>query len=255
MHELIIPIWITAVIFGAIAFFYSSVGLGGGSSYTALLAVLGASTQVIPTISLSLNILVTTIGALVFLYKGHGRLRLIAPFLFTSIPMAYLGGLLDIPKTLFYFLLLVSLVIAAWRIYAPSSARTISLNRTTQILLAVIAGAILGLIAGIVGIGGGIYLVPLIIILGLGTEKEAAACGAIFVWANSVAGIVARLQNGDINLMDYSPLLLTVIIGGALGSLMGSGNFSPRTMQKVLGSILIVAVLFMSQKILVLYTV
>ncbi len=169
--------------------------------------------------------------------------------------MAYLGGLLDIPKTFFYFLLLISIVIAAWRIYAPSSARTISLNRTTQILLAVIAGAILGLLAGIVGIGGGIYLVPLIIILGLGTEKEAAACGAIFVWTNSVAGIAARLQNGGINLMEYSPLLLTVVIGGALGSLLGSGNFSPRTMQKVLGSILIVAVLFMSKKILVLYTV
>lgn len=255
MPELIIPIWIAAVIFGTIAFFYSSVGLGGGSSYTALLAVLGASTQLIPAISLSLNILVTTIGALVFLYKGHGRLRLIAPFLFTSIPMAYLGGLLDIPKTLFHFLLLVSLVIAAWRIYAPSSARTISLKRTTKVLLAVIAGAILGLLAGIVGIGGGIYLVPLIIILGLGTEKEAAACGAIFVWTNSVAGIAARLQNGGINLIEYSPLLLTVIIGGALGSLMGSGNLSPRTMQKVLGSILIVAVLVMSKKILVLYTV
>ena len=255
MPELIIPIWIAAVIFGTIAFFYSSVGLGGGSSYTALLAVLGASTQLIPTISLSLNIIVTTIGSLVFLYKGHGRLRLIAPFLCSSIPMAYVGGLLDIPKTLFYFLLLVSLVIAIWRIYAPSSPRTISLTRTTQILLAVSVGAILGLLAGIVGIGGGIYLVPLIIFLGLGTEKEAAACGAIFVWTNSVAGIAARLQNGDINLMEYSPLLLTVIIGGALGSLMGSGNLSPRTMQKVLGCILIVAVLVMSKKIMIQYTV
>ena len=254
MSELIVPIWVAAVIFGTIALFYSSVGLGGGSSYTALLVVLGASTQLIPTISLSLNILVTTIGALIFLYKGHGRLRLIAPFLFSSIPMAYLGGLLDIPKTLFYFLLLVSLGIAAWRIYIPSRRTTFSVKRATQILLAVFSGAILGLLAGIVGIGGGIYLVPLIIILGLGTEKEAAACGAIFVWTNSIAGIAARLQSGGINLMDYSPILFTVLIGGVLGSVMGSGNLSPRTMQKVLGSILIIAMVFMSKRIMTLYT-
>ncbi len=101
MSDLIIPIWVAAVIFGTIAFFYSAVGLGGGSSYTALLAVLGASTQAIPAISLSLNILVTTLGTIIFLYKGHGRLRLIAPFLFTSIPMAYLGGLLENQANLF----------------------------------------------------------------------------------------------------------------------------------------------------------
>ncbi len=96
MTELVIPIFFAAFIFCMVAFFYSSVGLGGGSSYTALLAVLGASTQIIPTISLSLNVLVTTIGSIIFLYRGHGRLRLIAPFLISSIPMTYVGGILHI---------------------------------------------------------------------------------------------------------------------------------------------------------------
>lgn len=253
MTDLSIPIFLAAIIFCGVAFFYSSVGLGGGSSYTALLAVLGAGTQVIPTISLSLNILVTTIGSIVFLYQGHGRIGLIGPFLITSIPMAYIGGLLSIPKTVFYLLLLISLFLAAWRIYIPNQVSTISMEKKSQILWALFFGALLGLLAGIVGIGGGIYLVPLVIILGLGTEKEAAACGAVFVWANSIAGMAARLVAGSVNLMDYSPILLAVILGGIAGSLMGSAKFSPRTMQRILGSILIVAVLFMSRKILFLY--
>lgn len=253
MTDLSIPISLAAVIFCGIAFLYSSVGLGGGSSYTALLAVLGASTQMIPTVSLSLNILVTTFGSIVFLYKGHGRIRLICPFLITSIPMAYIGGLLFIPKTVFYFLLLVSLCLAAWRIYIPNQVSTISMDKKSQILWSLFFGALLGLLAGIVGIGGGIYLVPLVIILGLGTEKEAAACGAVFVWANSIAGMAARLLGGSVNLMDYGPLLLAVMVGGIAGSLMGSAKFSPRTMQQILGSILLVAVLFMSKKIMTLY--
>lgn len=254
MSELIVPLWFAAIIFGMIAFFYSSVGLGGGSSYTALLAILGASTQAIPVISLSLNILVTSVGAFCFVYKGHGRLRLITPFLMTSIPMAYLGGLLNIPKGLFYFILLVSLVIAAWKIYVPSQKRTLQLGKPCKTMLSLLTGALLGLVAGIVGIGGGIYLVPLIILLGLGTEKQAAACGAIFVWTNSVAGLAARFTGGEIHILtEYGFLFTTVLSGGTLGALLGSGKFSARTMQKVLGSILVVAIVFMSKKMISLY--
>lgn len=250
MSDLSTPISLAVVIFGAIAFFYASVGLGGGSSYTALLAVLGISTQIIPTISLSLNILVTSIGSVVFLYNGHGPLKLIAPFLISSIPMAYIGGLLHVPKNIFYMLLLISLCFAAWRIYIPANTKKFPMKQWTKITLALISGAALGFLAGVVGIGGGIYLIPLVIILGLGTEKEAAACGAIFVWANSVAGITSRLHQGELDLAGYSPILIAVLVGGVSGSLLGAGKFSPRTMQKILGSILVVAIMFMGKKIL-----
>lgn len=249
MTDLLIPITLLAFIFAVVAFFYASVGLGGGSSYTALLAVFGASTMTIPLVSLTLNILVTTFGSLVFLLHGHARLRLIVPFIISSIPMAYLGGMLHLPKRIFYVLLLVSLCVAAARIYFPDTSRPVHLDQRRKILLAIGSGAILGLIAGITGIGGGIYLVPLIILLGLGNAKEAAACGAFFIWVNSVSGLLARIQYNEVDLVPYLPLVIAVVLGGMAGTLMGAGRFKVRTMQQILGSILIVAILLLGKKI------
>jgi len=249
MTDLLIPSTLLAFIFAVVAFFYASVGLGGGSSYTALLAVFGASTMTIPLVSLTLNILVTTFGSLVFLLHGHARLRLIVPFIISSIPMAYLGGMLHLPKRIFYVLLLISLCVAAARIYFPDTSRPVHLDQRRKILLAIGSGAILGLIAGITGIGGGIYLVPLIILLGLGNAKEAAACGAFFIWVNSVSGLLARIQYNEVDLVPYLPLVIAVVLGGMAGTLMGAGRFKVRTMQQILGSILIVAILLLGKKI------
>ena len=249
MTDLLIPITLLAFIFAVVAFFYASVGLGGGSSYTALLAVFGASTMTIPLVSLTLNILVTTFGSLVFLLHGHARLRLILPFIISSIPMAYLGGMLHLPKRIFYVLLLISLCVAAVRIYFPDTSRPVHLDQRRKILLAIGSGAILGLIAGITGIGGGIYLVPLIILLGLGNAKEAAACGAFFIWVNSVSGLLARIQYNEVDFVPYLPLIIAVVLGGMAGTLMGAGRFKVRTMQQILGSILLVAILLLGKKI------
>ncbi|MBU0480730.1 MAG: sulfite exporter TauE/SafE family protein [Proteobacteria bacterium] len=249
MDTLAIDILMLAFIFAIVAFFYASVGLGGGSSYTAILTIFGAGTAVIPMVSLTLNVLVTTVGSLVFLKKKHARLRLIAPFLFTSIPMAYLGGMLHLPKFIFYLVLLVSLLFAALRIYFPKETQPLPLTDQGKLFLALGCGALLGLVAGIVGIGGGIYLVPLILLLGLGTAKEAAACGAFFIWANSVAGLAARLQFNSIDLIPFIPVILATVLGGLFGSIMGAGHFTPRTMQKILGSVLVVAIIFLTRKI------
>jgi uncharacterized membrane protein YfcA len=249
MTDLLIPVTLLAFIFAVVAFFYASVGLGGGSSYTALLAVFGASTVTIPMVSLTLNILVTTFGSLVFLLHGHARLRLIVPFIVSSIPMAYLGGMLHLPKMIFYVLLLLSLCAAAARIYFPSNSKPIQLDQRWKTFCAIVGGAILGLIAGITGIGGGVYLVPLIILLGLGSAKEAAACGAFFIWVNSVSGLLSRIQYSEVDLAPYLPLVIAVVLGGMAGTLMGAGRFKVRTMQQILGSILIVAILLLGRKI------
>lgn len=249
MGELAFPILLLAVIFAAVAFFYASVGLGGGSSYTALLAIFGASMATIPTVSLSLNLLVTTVGSIVFLAQGHGRLRLILPFVLTSIPMAYVGGMLHLPKMLFYPVLLVSLTFAALRIYRPGEIKVLPLGNQGRVILSLSCGAVLGLIAGITGIGGGVYLVPLILLLGLGTAKEAAACGAFFIWVNSAAGLIPRLQQSELDPLVFAPLALGVLIGGLAGSFLGAGRFEPQTMQKILGSVLVVAILSLGRKI------
>jgi len=117
------------------------------------------------------------------------------------------------------------------------------------VVISLVAGSILGLVAGIVGIGGGIYLVPLIIILGLGTEKEAAACGAIFTWLNSFTGLVSRLQYNSINLENYIPLIIAVIAGGMLGSFLGAVTLSPKVMDKILGGVIVVAIVFLVKKV------
>ena len=249
MTELTISISLLAVIFAIVAFFYASVGLGGGSSYTALLAIFGAGVTTIPLVSLTINVLVTTVGSIIFLSQKHARLRLIAPFLISSLPMAYLGGMLNLPKLLFYLVLLLSLAFAAMRIYFPKETKPLNLGYKGKFYLALGSGAVLGLVAGIVGIGGGVYLVPLILILGLGTAKEAAACGAFFIWVNSVAGLVARLQYNSIDITVYMPLVIGALAGGIAGSIMGAGRFEPRTMQRILGTILLVAIFFLGRKI------
>lgn len=243
--------YILAILFFIVAFAYSSVGLGGGSSYTALMAIFGINTLAIPMVSLSLNLIVTSIASFNFLTNQHGKLKLILPFLVSSIPMAYLGGALKLPQVVFYWILLISLIFVVARLFFWSKVTlTLDIDQKGKILLSLFTGSILGLVAGIVGIGGGIFLVPLIIILGLGSEKEAAACGAIFVWLNSLAGFVSRLQHNSIDMSDYIPLIIAVVAGGLLGSFLGSYKFSPALMQKILGAIIVIAIIFLTQKII-----
>jgi uncharacterized membrane protein YfcA len=253
LESLTISPYVLAALFFVVAFIYSSVGLGGGSSYTALMAIFGMSALAIPLITLSLNVVVTSVGSFNFIRYKHARFRLLLPFLMSSIPMAYVGGSLQVPKTLFYWLLMISLVVVALRIYVwRDTSITLELGRIGKTILSLIAGSLLGLVAGIVGIGGGIYLVPLIIILGLGTQKEAAACGAIFIWLNSCSGLVSRLQYNIIDIVSIIPLIVAVLIGGTLGSFMGSARFSPKAMEKILGLVIVVAIFFLARKVILL---
>jgi len=251
MQELAISPFVLAVFFFVVAFLHSSVGLGGGSSYTALMAIFSVNYLTIPPISLTLNLIVTSIGSFNFIRKRHASFRLILPFFITSIPMAYLGGSLRLPKEIFLWILLVSLIIVALRIYAwKETTLKLDLGKAQKIVLSLIIGSVLGLIAGIVGIGGGIYLVPLIIILGLGTQKQAAACGAIFILLNSLVGLIAHIQKNSVDYLNIIPLIAAVIIGGSLGSYLGASKFSPKTMEKFLGVVILVAIVFLTKRII-----
>jgi hypothetical protein len=209
------------------------------------------SVLAIPMVSLMLNLLVTTIGSFNFIRNGHAQVRLIGPFLVSSIPMAYWGGTLQIAPTVFYWVLLVSLVFVAMRIYLwHKTSLSLQLSPKAKLVVSVLAGSVLGLISGVAGIGGGVYLVPLIIILGLGSEKQAAACGAIFIWLNSGSGLLARAQYNSIDLMEYLPLIVAVIAGGLVGSFLGSYRLSGRHLEKVLGLVIITAIVFLAKKLM-----
>lgn len=245
-----IDTWLPLLFF-VVAFVYSSVGMGGGSSYTALMVLTGFSTLAIPMVSLSLNLLVTTLGSYNFLRNRHGKWRIIMPFLLSAIPFAYVGGALQLPKSVFLWVLLASLLLVAARIYLwQNTSFNLQLSPKQKIGVSLFAGSILGLIAGIVGIGGGVYLVPLIIMLNLGTPKQAAAAGVVFVWVVSLSGLVSRLQYNSIDLLNYVPLIGAVLIGGFLGSYWGSFKYSPKTLEKVLGVIILAAIGFLLKKLL-----
>ncbi len=240
-----------APLFFIVAFAYSSVGLGGASSYTAIMVLLGVHYVAIPTLGLLFNIIVTVLASYHFVRQGHLRVSLLLPFLVSSLPMTWFGGMLSIGEEVFRWLLFISLCIVVIRIYVwPQSTLTLTLNSRQKIIISILTGAILGLVAGVVGIGGGIYLVPLILLLGLGTIKEAAAVGAVFVFLNSIIGVASRLQYNPIDIMEYSSFIIAVFCGGMLGSFMGSSRFSPRIMEQILGSIILVALGFLGHSLI-----
>ena len=248
------PTCFLPVLFFIIAFAYSSIGLGGGSSYTALMLIAGMNTLTIPMISLTLNLLVTTIGSFNFIRHKHVRLKLLQPFLVTSIPMAYLGGALNLPPDVFYLILFFSLLFTIFRLYLwKTTTLNFESDDKSKFIISLVAGSLFGFISGAVGIGGGIYLVPLILILGLGSAKEAAACGVIFIWLNSLSGLLARLQYNSIDLSQYIPLIIAVLIGGTLGSYLGASQFSAKKMEKILGIVVLIAVFLLAKKLMMIY--
>jgi len=232
-----------------ISFSYSLVGLGGGSSYTALLTIVGISHVFIPSISLSLNVLVTVSAVAQFARKGHLKLKVLLPFLVTSVPAAYAGGSLELAEGLFRGILLITLIGVAARIYLwKDPVLQLPETQAFRTGLSLVIGALLGFVAGAVGIGGGIYLVPIIIVTGIASTKEAAATGAAFILINSIAGLAARSSWSELPWDLIFPLGATVLVGGLVGSYVGSEKWTSKTVRKVLGVIILAAIVLLVHK-------
>lgn len=236
--------------FLVIAVVYASVGFGGGSSYTAILAAAGIATSLVPVLSLSCNLIVSAGGVWFFVRRRHARARLIWPFLVTSVPAAYIGGRIHLDAAAFLILLGFSLLVAA-----VSLARTPAPRRSSgefSLVWALGIGAGLGLLSGMVGIGGGIFLAPTLLLLGWGQPKEVAASAAIFIFVNSLAGLAGQLSKAvpDSAFSMLVPLALAVLLGGQLGSRLGSGGLSPLFVRRATAAlVLVVGVRLISQAI------
>ena len=251
MTELLIPLWLLAAVFGLVALTYASVGLGGGSSYVALMIIVGFASVTIPNLALALNLIVTSVGSFNYIRRGHLRWDLILPFVALSLPMAWVGGALQVSEFLFRLILLLSLLVVLARIFLwRETAFRLEFDRAQTIATSLFIGAILGLLAGITGNGGGIFLVPIILILGLGSMQQAAACGVVFIWLNSLAGLISRSQYNFVDITDYWPLLIAVAIGGVIGSLIGSSRINPRILEKILGIVIAIAVIVLARSML-----
>ena len=212
------------LLFFFVALFYASVGFGGGSSYLALLVLWDIPYVIIPAIALICNITVVSGNSFHYVRAGYLNWQLLLPPIMTSIPFAYLGGRLEIEKHLFLLLLFATLFIAGIRLLVSYRLYDENLNayKPTPIWLGGMIGAILGLLAGTVGIGGGIFLAPILYNLRAGPPKQIATTASLFILVNSIAGLVGQLQKSGLTeaLLDYWYLPVLVLVGGQFGNLL-----------------------------------
>ncbi len=225
MIEIISIYWWVILGFFMIALIYSSVGFGGGSSYLALLALTALSMTEIRSISLMSNIVVVTGGAYIFAKSGHFDWKKIAPLVFFSVPMAFLGGYLRISQSLFFILLGFSLLIASLSMFSnfKSEVDTNQFYKKNTFRDGFF-GSSIGFLSGMVGIGGGIFLAPLLHIIKWDNSKKIAATASFFILVNSISGLLGQITNPEfrINYELTSVLLIAVFLGGQIGSRIGA---------------------------------
>jgi uncharacterized membrane protein YfcA len=226
-----------------IAFLYASVGFGGASGYLAAMSLFSLRPEVMASTALSLNILVAGVAFLTYYRARHFVPTLLWPFLLTSIPAAFIGGYIQIEANIYYAFLYFTLSYVAFRMLffdgdgnRPSK---LPLSRAT----ALISGGIIGLLSGILGIGGGIFLSPLIVMAGWGTQKQAAASAAAFILVNSISSVLGRMIGANMVLGVLGLALLPLGLVGALGgSYLGARYLSGTGLRRLLGIILLLAV-------------
>jgi len=224
------------------ALVYSMAGFGGGSTYLALLTLFHVDIQTMRSTALLCNLAVVSYGTICFARAGHLRLRQVLPFVLASIPMAYLGGTVLIGQQTFRLLLGLSLLVAATRMLWVGQAmepRTVISAKTTW-AVGLPLGALLGFLAGIVGIGGGIYLAPVLLLLGWANARQTAAAASFFILVNSIAGLAGQWSHGiKLDWRLAIPLLAAVVVGGQVGSRAGAYKLPKVAMQRITGVLLL----------------
>lgn len=221
---------------------YASVGHGGASGYLAVLSFFGLAPAAMAPSALCLNLLVAGTSFISYRRAGHFVFRLLWPFLLTSIPFAFLGGLTPVSARTYLLLLAVVLIFAAYRLLAVVPPREEeSFLRVPSLWVALPVGAGIGFLSGIIGVGGGIFLSPLVILLKWGDAKRTAAASAAFIWVNSVAGLYGHLLRKQ---MDWGALIWLVaaaFAGGLVGSTLGARRFPGLWLRRILGVVLLIA--------------
>ena len=235
-----------AILFLSTAVLYSSVGFGGGSTYLALLLIWGVPYFIFPVIALSCNIIVVSGNCFNYIKAGNLNLKLLVPYLIGSIPLAFIGGSLPIEKRLFEILLFLVLATAGallllnFKSYDDKEEN----YRKISIPVSILIGGALGFISGIVGIGGGIFLSPILFLIRAGRPKHIVTTASLFILINSVSGIIGQLTKNAVlsEIPNYWYLLAAVLIGGQLGNFLNLKIFPAR----ILALVTAILVIFVS---------
>ncbi|MCX2740947.1 sulfite exporter TauE/SafE family protein [Pontibacter anaerobius] len=238
--------WELLFFFFVIAFVYASVGFGGGSSYLAVLALYPLAFQEVRLIALLCNVVVVTSGTILFIRHRQVNWQKIIPLVLLSVPMAFLGASLRLEQDTFFVLLGCSLLAAAFLLWTQKLSANVALeevsgknNYTRDGFL----GGSLGLLSGMVGIGGGIFLSPLLNLIRWDTSKRIAATASFFILVNSVAGIAGQLTHLPAS-VDFTRILLlgiAVLAGGQIGSRIAIARFNPRVIRRTTAVLIFMA--------------
>ncbi len=215
---------ILSILFFVTALIYSSVGFGGGSTYLAILLIWGVPYKIFPVIALVCNIIVVSGNSINFIRSKNINFNLLFPYLIGSIPFAFIGGSIKIEKSLFEILLFCVLLVAGIFLLIESKSfnkEQIKINKIPRVI-SISIGSIIGFMSGIVGIGGGIFLSPILFLMKAGYPRHITSSASLFILINSIFGIAGQLTKDQVldQVITYWPLFLSVLIGGQIGSLL-----------------------------------
>lgn len=223
-----------------LAVLYASVGHGGASGYLALMVLFNFAPEFLRPSALVLNIFVSSVALFSYFKNGHFQLKLLIPFIVTSIPVAFIGGAITAnPKTYKIILSIFLLIAIARMVFQPKNS-TNEIRKVNK-FGAYMIGIFLGFFSGLIGIGGGIILSPIIILLKWGTVKQTAAVSAAFILVNSIAGLSGQISQGIQLAPDIGYMLAAAIAGGSIGAYMGSFKVTDTVLRYTLSAVLIFA--------------
>ena len=246
---------ILSILFFVTAILYSSVGFGGGSTYLALLLIWGIPYQIFPIIALSCNIIVVSGNSFNYIRAGNLNLKLLLPYLIGSIPLAFIGGSLPVEKKFFEILLLIVLSVAGLLLLFKFKSYDDKEDnyRKIPIIISIFIGGILGFVSGVVGIGGGIFLSPILFLIRAAKPNHIITTASLFILINSLSGIIGQLTKSSVlsEIQNYWFLLLAVLIGGQIGNFLNLKIFPTRILALVTAGLVLFVAIRMAYKLFI----
>ncbi|MBD1153106.1 sulfite exporter TauE/SafE family protein [Pelagibacterales bacterium SAG-MED24] len=245
---------ILSIFFFITSIFYSSVGFGGGSTYLALMLIWDIPFYIFPVIALFCNIIVVSGNSINYVKSGNLNLKLLVPYLMGSVPFAFLGATISISKEIFEILLFIILIFAGIFLLIESRSfnnNQIKINSIPK-LISVFIGSIIGFISGIIGIGGGIFLSPILFLMKAGYPKQIATSASLFILINSIFGVIGQLTKDIVfnDFLNYWPLFMVVLIGGQIGNFLNIKFLSNKILALITSFLVIFVAIRMGFRIL-----
>ncbi len=225
-----------------IAFFYSFVGHGGASGYLLVLALSGFNPEEMSQSALVLNILVSSIAFLSFWKNKYFNSKLFFLFILSSIPFSFIGGMFNVSSGVYKFLLFVALLFVAFRLtFFIGNYEPYKINIQPDFYRPIIIGSVIGFVSGIIGIGGGIFLSPILILMNWTDSKTSAGISSAFILVNSISGLLGKVVTNGIHFIGIYSLIFFAFIGGLIGSFIGSRIAKPVSLNRILAFVIVIA--------------